>query len=178
MLVAKVEARDPYMVGHSRRVAEYACALAKAAGVAPDEIEILRKAADLHDLGQMAISDRVMGKPDLLTPAERGILRDHPAIGEQMIAPIKSLGATRPLIRGHHERMDGGGYPDGLRGENIPVLARMLCIADAFDGMSSERPYRPAMTKGRAAEELTSPAGRQFDPVLAQVFCEKVICQL
>jgi putative two-component system response regulator len=177
MLVAKVEARDKYMAGHSRRVAEYACALAKASGVAPDQIEILHKAADLHDLGQIIISDRVMGKPELFTSEERGIVRDHPAVGEQIIQPIESLGAARPLIRSHHERMDGGGYPDGLRGENIPLLARMLCIADAFDGMTSERPYRSAMTKGRAAEELTSTAGQQFDPELAKVFCEKVVSQ-
>jgi HD-GYP domain-containing protein (c-di-GMP phosphodiesterase class II) len=166
------------MAGHSRRVAEYACALAKAAGVAPDQIEILHKAADLHDLGQLVISDRVMGKPSLFTTEERGLLRDHPAIGEQIIQPIESLGAARPLIRSHHERMDGGGYPDGLRGENIPLLARMLSIADAFDGMTSERPYRSAMTKDRAAGELVSTAGRQFDPDFAKVFCEKVVSQL
>ncbi len=109
---------------------------------------------------------------------ERGLVRDHPAIGERIIEPIESLGAARPLIRAHHERMDGGGYPDGLRGGNIPLLARMLCIADAFDGMTSERPYRPAMTKSRAAEELSAAAGRQFDPELAKVFCEKVVSQL
>ena len=177
MLVAKVEARDKFMIGHSRRVAEYACALAKASGVSPDEIEILHKAADLHDVGQIVINDRIMEKPWPLSPEERGLVRDHPAIGEQIIEPIESLGAARPLIRSHHERMDGGGYPDGLRGGSIPLLARMLCIADAFDGMTSERPYRPAMTKSRAAEELTSAAGRQFDPELAKVFCEKVVSQ-
>jgi response regulator RpfG family c-di-GMP phosphodiesterase len=178
MLVAKVEAKDKYMVGHSRRVAEYACALAKASGVSPDQIEILHKAADLHDVGQIVINDQIMEKPSPFSPEERGLVRDHPAIGEQIIQPIESLGAARPLIRAHHERMDGEGYPDGLRGENIPLLARMLCIADAYDGMTSARPYRPAMTKGRAAEELTSAAGRQFDPELAKVFCEKVVSQL
>jgi HD-GYP domain-containing protein (c-di-GMP phosphodiesterase class II) len=178
MLVEKVEARDKFMIGHSRRVAEYACALAAAAGVSADEIEVLHKAADLHDLGQMAISDQVMGKPSRLTGEELGLVRSHPAIGEQLIEPIESLGTARPLIRSHHERMDGGGYPDGLRGEGIPRLARMLCIADAFDGMTSERPYRPAMAKSRAAEELTSAAGRQFDPELARVFCQEVVSQL
>jgi len=178
MLVAKVEAKDKFMVGHSRRVAEYACALAKASGVSPDQIEILHKAADLHDVGQIVINDQIMEKPSPFSPEERGLVRDHPAIGEQIIQPIESLGAARPLIRAHHERMDGEGYPDGLRGGNIPLLARMLCIADAFDGMTSARPYRPAMTKGRAADELTSAAGRQFDPELAKVFCEKVVSQL
>jgi len=178
MLVAKVEAKDKFLIGHSRRVAEYACALAKAAGVSPDGIEILHKAANLHDVGQIVIKDQIMEKPCAFTPEELGLVRDHPAIGEQIIQPIESLGAARPLIRSHHERMDGGGYPDGLRGEKIPLLARMLCIADAFDGMTSERPYRPAMTKSRAAEELASVAGTQFDPELAKVFCEKVVSQL
>jgi HD-GYP domain-containing protein (c-di-GMP phosphodiesterase class II) len=178
MLAAKVEARDKFMAGHSRRVAEYACALAKAAGVSPDEIEILHKAADLHDIGQMVISDRVMGKPYQFTPEERGLVRGHPAIGAQMLEPIESLGAARPLVRSHHERMDGAGYPDGLRGDRIPRLARMLCIADAYDGMTSERPYRSAMTKSRAAEELASTAGSQFDPELVKVFCEKVVSQV
>ncbi|MGO8702385.1 MAG: HD domain-containing phosphohydrolase [Candidatus Brocadiia bacterium] len=178
MLVDKVEAKDKFMIGHSRRVAEYACALAKAAGVAAGEIEILHKAADLHDVGQIVINDRIMEKPSTFTAEELGLVRDHPAIGERIIAPIESLGAARPLIRAHHERMDGGGYPDGLRGGNIPLLARMLCIADAFDGMTSERPYRAAMTKSRAAEELSAAAGRQFDPELAKVFCEKVVSQL
>jgi response regulator RpfG family c-di-GMP phosphodiesterase len=176
-LVARVEAKDRFMIGHSRRVAEYACALAKASGVSADEIEILHKAADLHDVGQIVINDRIMEKPFTFTLEERGIVRSHPAIGEQIIEPIESLRAARPLIRSHHERMDGGGYPDGLRGESIPLLARMLCIADAFDGMTSERPHRPAMTKSRAAEELDAGAGRQFDPELAKVFCEKVVSQ-
>ncbi|MGD1002585.1 MAG: HD domain-containing phosphohydrolase [Candidatus Brocadiia bacterium] len=178
MLVARVEAKDKFMIGHSRRVAEYACALAKAAGVSVDQIEILHKAADLHDVGQIVINDQIMEKPSTFTAEERGLVRDHPAMGERIIEPIESLGAARPLIRAHHERMDGGGYPDGLRGGNIPLLARMLSIADAFDGMTSERPYRPAMTKSRAAEELSSGAGLQFDPELAKVFCEKVVSQL
>jgi response regulator RpfG family c-di-GMP phosphodiesterase len=174
VLAAKVEARDRFMIGHSQRVAEYACALARAAGVSPDEIAILHKASNLHDLGQVVLSDRLMAKPSF-SPEERGLLRDHPALGAQIIEPIELLGSARPLIRAHHERMDGGGYPDGLRGGEIPLLARMLCIADAFDGMTSERPYRPAMARGHAAEELTAAAGRQFDPDLAKVFCEKVV---
>ena len=177
-LVTRVEAKDKFMIGHSRRVAEYACALAKGAGVSAGEIEILHKAADLHDVGQIVINDRIMEKPSTFTAEELGLVRDHPAVGERMIEPIESLGPARPLIRSHHERMDGGGYPDGLRGGEIPLLARMLCIADAFDGMTSERPYRPAMTKSRAAEELSSAAGRQFDPELAKVFCERVVSQL
>jgi putative two-component system response regulator len=176
-LVTRVEAKERFMIGHSRRVAEYACALAKVSGVSADEIEILHKAANLHDVGQIVINDRIMEKPFTFTPEERGIVRSHPVIGEQIIEPIESLRAARPLIRSHHEQMDGGGYPDGLRGENIPLLARMLCIADAFDGMTSERPYRPAMTKSRAAEELTSAAGRQFDPELVKAFCGKVVSQ-
>jgi putative two-component system response regulator len=176
-LVAKVEARDKFMAGHSHRVADYACALARAAGVSPEGIEILHKASNLHDVGQMVISDRVMDKPSAFSPEERGLLREHPALGAKIIEPIESLGAARPLIRAHHERVDGAGYPDGLRGEDIPRLARMLCIADAFDGMTSDRPYRPAMTKGSAAQELTQAAGSQFDPELAKVFCEKVVPQ-
>jgi putative two-component system response regulator len=174
-LAAELEARDRYMRGHMQRVAEYACALAEACGVRPEEIEILHRAADLHDIGQIAVSEQILTKPGALTEEERALVRNHPAAGERIIGPMTFLGAARPIIRSHHERMDGSGYPDGLRGDAIPRLARMLTVADSFDAMTSERPYRPAMSRQRAAEEMEAGAGRQFDPELVRVFCHQVI---
>jgi len=172
---AGVEARERYMAGHSRRVGEYACALAKACGVTPDEIEILHRAAELHDIGQIAVSERVLGKEAVLTEEERSLIRNHPAAGERFFEPLDFLGPERPLIRSHHERVDGSGYPDGLRGDQIPKLARMLALADSFDAMTSDRPYRPAMTRLRAAREIAAGAGHQFDAELAKIFCEQVV---
>ena len=145
------------------------------AATAPDEIEILHRAAELHDIGEIAVSEGVLGKAGVLTPEERGLIRSHSAAGEQIFEPLDFLGPERPLIRSHHERVDGSGYPDGLRGDEIPKLARMLALADSFDAMTSERPYRPAMTRSRAAKEIEAEAGRQFDAELARIFCEQVV---
>lgn len=174
-LVTSLEAKDRYTSGHSRRVSEYACALARAAGASPQDVEILHKAAHLHDIGKIAVSEQILDKPRALNDEERTLIRRHPETGETIIEPLDFLRAARPLIRHHHECMDGSGYPDHLQGEQIPRLARMLAIADAFDAMTSERPYRPAMTMDGAAAELKASAGRQFDANLAQVFCAQVL---
>lgn len=174
-LVTTLEAKDRYTSGHSRRVSEYACALAEALGAQRDEVELLRRAACLHDIGKIGVHESILEKPARLTAEERNLVEEHPSTGETIVTPLDFLTPLRPLIRHHHERMDGEGYPDRLSGKDIPLLARILTIADAFDAMTSERPYRPAMSRESAAAELMANAGRQFDAGLASVFCDKVL---
>lgn len=173
--VSMVEARDHFTNGHSRRVKDYACALAKAAGASPFDVELLARAAPLHDIGKLGISEQILDKPTRLAEDEQHLVRRHPVAGEALLEPLDFLSEARPLVRHHHERVDGNGYPDHLQGRKIPLLARMLSIADAYDAMTSERPFRPAMSPDAAAAELKSCAGSQFDAELVNVFCNKVI---
>ena len=174
-LANTLEAKDRYTSGHSRRVGDYACALGRAAGSGEAELELLRRAAQLHDIGKIGLSDLILNKPARLTENEQGLVRTHPSVGERIIHSLDFLAPTRSLIRHHHERMDGKGYPDGVADDDIPPLARMLTIADAFDAMTSERPYRPAMSIDAASDEVQSCAGVQFDEHLAGLFCDEVI---
>jgi len=174
-LVNTVEAKDPYLSGHSRRVAELAASLARASGATPDEIEVLHRAAVLHDIGKVGISDMVLDKPAELSPEERNLVRAHPLVGERIVGSLKFLEPARPLIRHHHERLDGRGYPDGLGGDDLPRLVRILSIADVFEAMTADRPYRPALSVEQAVAELRQAAGRQFDPELTALFCEQVV---
>jgi len=176
-LTARLEARDPYMNGHSRRVGDYACELGKAAGASAEEIALLRTAADLHDIGKTVVNDAILEKPSELNAGERDLIRGHPELGEKLVEPLGFLASARPVIRHHHERVDGSGYPDGLKGEAIPRLARMLTIADAYDAMTTERPWRPALSPEEAGREIRSCAGKQFDPALAETFRGKVLQQ-
>jgi response regulator RpfG family c-di-GMP phosphodiesterase len=173
-LVSMVEGRDPYSNGHSRRVRDYACSLGRAAGLSPFDVDLLARAAPLHDIGKLSISERILDKPSGLGDNEMHQIRRHPVTGESLLEPMDFLREARPIIRHHHERIDGGGYPDRLSGRKIPLLARMLTIADAYDAMTTDRPYRSAMSREQAVTELKSCAGTQFDPELVGVFCDKV----
>ncbi|TRZ49027.1 MAG: HD domain-containing protein [Dehalococcoidia bacterium] len=169
-LALAVEARDPYTLGHSERVTGYAIELAAAVGLPKKEIEIIRNSGKLHDLGKIAVPDSILRKSGPLTEDERRIIQTHPDKGINMLAPLKFLASGLPLIRHHHERFDGSGYPQGLKKTKIPFIVRIFSCADAFDAMTSDRPYRPKLTFKKAIEQLEENAGSQFDPYLVKKF--------
>jgi putative two-component system response regulator len=141
-----VDGKSPYTKGHSDRVKFYALALAGRLGLSPTETDLLRRGAILHDIGKIAVPDSILNKPDKLTTEEYELIQEHPMQGVRMIEPLQSVRDTIPLIRWHHERMDGTGYPDGLTGDQIPFLVRILSIADVYDALSSDRPYRVGLS--------------------------------
>jgi len=170
-LVLAMEARDPYTRGHADRVTRYSISIARELGLTEQDIEILRYAGEVHDVGKIAISDLVLNKPGKLTPSERASIEVHPVRGAEMLEPLQFLRPAIPLVRHHHERYDGRGYPDGLAKDGIPVMARIMACADAFDAMTSDRPYRKSrMTIENALFEIEENMGTQFDPKIARVF--------
>lgn len=171
-LAAAVDAKDRYTQGHSQRVAHYAVELAERLGFTETRRERLFIAGTLHDIGKIGVPDAVLHKPGPLSPEERLQMEQHPVLGEQILKEVPQLADTLPGVRHHHERWDGKGYPDGLVGEAIPLEARVLALADTFDAMTSDRPYRRGMSYERALEEIERCAGAQFDPALAPVFVE------
>lgn len=173
-MVSTLEARHDAFCGHGQRVAEYAARAAHELGLGSDDVRTLRWAARVHDIGMIAVSDEALGRPGPLGDDERAALREHPARGEQLLRDLGFLEAVRPLIRHHHERWDGLGYPDGLTGREACPLARILTLADAFDAMTSPRPYRAAMSRDAAVAELRSRAGTQFDPSFIEPFARAV----
>jgi HD-GYP domain-containing protein (c-di-GMP phosphodiesterase class II) len=174
-LSAAIDAKDPYTRGHSERVAKYSRGIAEAMGMTSSEVEVVELSALLHDVGKIAVHDAVLTKPGRLTDEEWGIFRNHPARGVEILSPIEALGVLSPGIRHHHERFDGKGYPDGLAGEAIPLIARIICVADSYDAMTSDRSYRSSLGRAKALGELRSCAGTQFDPVAARVFVQEVL---
>jgi HD-GYP domain-containing protein (c-di-GMP phosphodiesterase class II) len=171
-LSAAIEARDPYLRGHSARVTAYAEALARRLGWTGQKLDELRLGGSLHDVGKMSVPEHVLRKPGPLAPAEAAALRRHPAEGVRLIAGIERFRPALPYVLFHHERWDGDGYPTGRAGRAIPVEARILALADAFDAMISTRPYRPALPLDHALAEVEHGAGTQFDPDLADVFLD------
>ena len=171
-LVDALEARDRYTRGHSTRVAFLAGKIAhRVLGHAVDVAEI-ELAARLHDIGKVAVPDRLLDKPSSLSPEEITIMDTHPLVGESILRPIAQLRNVAVIIRNHHERWDGAGYPDGLSGEHIPVGSRILALADTFDAMTSQRPYRNALPVAEAREEIAGHLGTQFDPAIGQTFLD------
>jgi diguanylate cyclase (GGDEF)-like protein/putative nucleotidyltransferase with HDIG domain len=169
-LVSTVEARDPYIYGHSRKVNTYAVALAEAIGLPPEEVANVSTAALLHDIGKIGIPDKVLNKKSKLNEEDWKAIRAHPKLGASIISNIPHLAPCINSILHHHERWDGSGYPEGLKGEDIPIEARIIAIADSFEAMTSARPYRPALPLEEIVKELKQSAGHQFDPRLVEVF--------
>jgi len=169
-LVTAVEARDPYTKGHSERVAKYSASVARQIGLPPGQVEDLRVAGLLHDIGKIGISDLILNKKGSLTRDEYEVVKEHPRIGARIVEEIKPLQRIVPLIYHHHERYDGSGYPDGLAGNDIPLGARILAVADAFEAMTSRRAYRSNLGIERSLELLEAGAGGQLDPQLVGVF--------
>jgi HD-GYP domain-containing protein (c-di-GMP phosphodiesterase class II) len=171
-LAAAIEARDPYTVGHSARVTQYAVAIAEAMGLTQDQIEELRLAGLLHDLGKIGVPDRILNKPGMLTEEEYSAIKMHPALSMRIIEPLPQLGNIIPIIYHHHEHYDGSGYVDGKAGDKIPLGARIIAVADAFEAMTSDRPYRTALTREQAMSELRRNSGSQFDPQVVGHFID------
>ena len=171
-LVSALEARDPYTQEHAGRIRETTMALAVALQVPLEERRAVRLGAILHDVGKIGVSDTILRKPGPLSEREWIVMRAHPVIGEHMLSGIDFLAPALPVVRHHHERWDGRGYPDGLSRDAIPIGARIVAVCDAFDAMTSDRPYRPGMAIADACEELRAGAGQQFDPDCANLLVE------
>lgn len=169
-IISSLEEKDSYTHGHSLRVSEYAVLLATELGLSEVEVREVELSALLHDIGKIGIPDSVLLKPARLTRAEFEIMKSHPVRSARILEKITAIKHLIPGIKYHHERWDGLGYPEGLKGDNIPLYARIILITDTFDAMTSTRPYRLALDKEIAFEELRKCSGTQFDPVLVDHF--------
>jgi putative two-component system response regulator len=167
-----VEAKDMHTRSHLDRAHDYAVALAARIDPALAADQALRYGFFLHDIGKIGIPERILSKPGPLTEEEWAIMRTHPIVGAQILSPVKFLAPALPIVEAHHERWDGSGYPRGLRGEEIPLGARIFALVDAFDAMTSERPYRTALPFEEALEAIARGAGTQFDPEVVRAFLD------
>ncbi len=169
-----IDMRDPYTAGHSRRVAAYSRRLARAVKLSENDVDIVESGALLHDIGKIGVADAVLFKPGPLDVSERRAIALHPGLGARLIGGVSSMAGVVPCVLHHHERIDGDGYPEGLRGERIPLGARLIAVADSFDAMTTDRPYRRAMTVDAAVRELERVAGTQLDAGLVRVFIDLI----
>ncbi len=171
-LVLTEEAKDPYVRGHSRRVTRCAIGIAEELGLKERERKIIERAGILHDIGKVGISDAILHKPDKLNNEEWAIIKKHPQRGAEILEPLQFLKEEKEMIRHHHERIDGRGYPDGLKGGEIPLGARILAVADTFDAMNSERSYRKPLPEDVIISELKNACGSQLDPRIVTAFLD------
>ncbi|MBM4046676.1 MAG: HD domain-containing protein, partial [Planctomycetes bacterium] len=169
-LAYSLEAKDPHTEGHSRKVARYAGMIAQQLGQSEDKLGRVAYAGLLHDIGKIAVRESILTKPGPLSPREYSHIKQHPLISERILRPIKQFADILTDVRNHHEFFDGRGYPDGLKGESIPIGARILAVADAYDAMTSGRVYREKLPPSEAFAELQAQAGKQFDPEVVQAF--------
>jgi HD-GYP domain-containing protein (c-di-GMP phosphodiesterase class II) len=167
-----VEACDPYMRGHSSRVAEMACEVGRLLRCDQTQLTLLRLGGTLHDVGKLVVRDEVLNKPGPLTAGELREVRIHPEVGARMVALDRALRPAAPAVLYHHEHWDGGGYPSGRAGSAIPLDARILGVVDSYDAMTSDRPYRAALSAEQAVAEVDRCAGTQFDPEIAYAFLD------
>ena len=167
-----LDLKDRETEGHSKRVTAFTIAIARAMGLPRDQINTIARGAFLHDIGKMAIPDKILNKPGKLEPEEFNIMKEHAHLGYQIVKKIPFLAEAAEIVYSHQERFDGSGYPRGLRGEQIPLGARIFSVADTLDAITSDRIYRPKQTLGAAREEIAKWAGRQFDPEVVKVFLE------
>src|ERR1051326_489642 len=174
MLAAAIDAKDPYTRGHSERVARYSIGIAKNLGLSDKEMRNLRISALLHDVGKIGIDDRILRKPGALSDDEFEVMKQHPAKGAAIMGGVAQLIDIIPGMKYHHEKWSGGGYPDSLEGEQIPMQARIVAIADTFDAMTTNRPYQKAMELGYVVEKIKSFAGTRFDPRVVEAFVQAV----
>jgi putative two-component system response regulator len=170
-LALTIEARDAYTEGHCQRLARYATGIGRAIGLGADDIQALHRGAYLHDLGKIAIPDAILLKAGSLSGEERRVMQSHPVVGERLCQQLRTLAPVRPIIRSHHERLDGSGYPDGLAGDDVPLLAQITGVVDVFDALTTERPYRRALSFEGALATLQEEVTRGLhDAELADVF--------
>jgi response regulator RpfG family c-di-GMP phosphodiesterase len=173
-LASAVDAKDPYTARHSMRVTRLALELGRAIELSADEIYLLEFAAWMHDVGKIGVPDALLLKPGALESAELAVMRVHAVKGGEIVGAIEELSPVATVIRHHHERIDGSGYPDGLRGDAIPLASRIIGIADAFEAMTADRSYRRSLGRSPALAELAAGSGAQFDPMLVRVFLKVV----
>lgn len=169
VLISAIEAKDNYTKGHSERVAEMTSDICSHLILSKSEADEIHVAAHLHDLGKIYVEDAVLKKAGKLTEDEWEQIKMHPQVGENILSKVSGFGDIIKMVRHHHERWDGRGYPDGISGENIPLGARIITVADAIDAMLSERPYRPPMTLENCLIELEAGKNKQFDPMIADI---------
>jgi putative two-component system response regulator len=170
-LARSIEGKDPYTHGHCERLSDYSTRLGEHLGLSEDQLIALRRAGIVHDVGKIAVPDAILLKPGSLTADEWKLIREHPVVGERICAPLKSFRFVLPIIRNHHEKFDGSGYPDGLRGEEIPVTARVLQVVDVYDALTTDRPYKKAFSITDALQTMKEEVAKGWwDPHIFDQF--------
>ena len=173
-LAAVVEAKDPYIEAHTQRVADSGRRIGVRMGLPREDLAALYQGGRIHDIGKIGVPDEILLKPSPLDPVETDRMHQHPVIGENIVAPLRTGAGLLSMIRHHHEHYDGSGYPDGLAGERIPLLARIVSVCDAYDAMTSDRPYRRGQSPEQAMAVLRQGAGGQWDPQIVQLMVEEL----